>query len=155
MLGLDMVPPTVERIIEGRPGAIQLWINGCKTYAELRGKTPATSSWNHQFSRKDLFDALIGNSRNQAALLVDPDWEIVLVDHYLGFSSDTELRNPPSQFDRRLLAKLRAFREDELQIRLNGILGREDIRNMLKRRDALLAHLAKLVAEKGEAAVLF
>jgi len=26
---------------------------------------------------------------------------------------------------------------------------------MLKRRDALLAHLAKLVAEKGEAAVLF
>ncbi|HET9220042.1 MAG TPA: hypothetical protein VFR18_23890, partial [Terriglobia bacterium] len=84
-----------------------------------------------------------------------PDWEIVLVDHSLGFSSDTELRNPPSQFDRRLLNRLRAFREDELQIRLNGILGREDIRNMLKRRDALLAHFAKLVAEKGEAAVLF
>ncbi len=156
-LGLNMVPPTVERIIEGRPGAIQLWINGCKSYKDLRGKTPATSGWNHEVSRVDLFDALIGNTLRDDAnnLLVDPDWEIVLVDHYLGFSSDTELRNPPSQFDRRLLAKLRAFREDELQIRLNGILGREDIRNMLKRRDALLAHLAKLVAEKGEAAVLF
>jgi hypothetical protein len=155
MLGLNMVPPTVERIIEGRPGAIQLWINGCKSYKDLRGKTPATSGWNHEVSRVDLFDALIGNALRTDNLLVDPDWGIVLVDHYLGFSSDTELRNPPSQFDRRLLAKLQAFREDELQIRLNGILVREDIRNMLKRRDALLAHLAKLVAEKGEAAVLF
>jgi hypothetical protein len=156
MLGLNMVPPTVERVIEGRPGAIQLWINGCKSYKELQGKTPATSSWNHQVSRTNLFDALIGNtSRNETNLLVDPNWEIVLVDHYLGFSSDTELRNSPAQFDRRLLARLRALRENELQIRLKGILGNDDIRNVLKRRDALLAHLAKLVAEKGEAAVLF
>jgi hypothetical protein len=68
---------------------------------------------------------------------------------------ETELRNPPAQFDRRLIARLRAFREDDLAIRLKGILGKEDVRNLLKRRDALLAHLAKLVAEKGEAAVLF
>ena len=155
VLGLNKVPPTVERIIEGRPGAIQLWINGCKSYMDLRGKTPVPSGWNDEVSRVHLFDALIGNTSRTDNLLVDPDWEIVLVDHYRGFSSDTELRNPPSQFDRRLLAKLRAFREDELQVRLNGLLGREDIRNMLKRRDALLAHLAKLVAEKGEAAVLF
>jgi hypothetical protein len=67
----------VERIIEGRPGAIQLWINGCKSYMDLRGKTPATSGWNHEVSRVALFDALIGNtSRNETALLVDPDWEI-------------------------------------------------------------------------------
>jgi hypothetical protein len=59
------------------------------------------------------------------------------------------------QFDRRLLTRLRALREDEMQNRLKGILSREDIRNVLKRRDALLSHVATLVAEKGEAAVLF
>jgi hypothetical protein len=53
------------------------------------------------------------------------------------------------------VAKLRVLRENELQIRLKGILNTEDIRNISKRRDALLAHLAKLVAEKGDAAVLF
>ena len=157
MLGLDMVPPTVERIIEGRRGSIQLWVNDCKSYKELQGKTPATSDWNHQVSRMNLFDALIGNTARNAAnnLLVDPAWGIVLVDFLFGFPSETALRNPPAQFDRRLLARLRAFREDDLQIRLKGILGSEDISNVLKRRDALLAHVAKLVAEKGEAAVLF
>ena len=157
MLELDMVPPTVERIIEGRRGSIQLWVNDCKQYKELQGKTPATSDWNHQVSRMNLFDALIGNTARNAGnnLLVDPAWDIVLVDHLFGFSSETEVRNPPAQFDRRLQAKLRALREDELQIRMKGILSKEDIENLLKRRDALLAHLAKLVAEKGEAAVLF
>ena len=154
MLGLDMVPPTVERTIEGRPGSIQLWVNGCRTYKE--GTAPATTDWNHQVSRVNLFDALIGNTlRNETNLLVDPDSEIILVDHVGVFSSDTELRNPPAHFDRRLLAKLRALREDEVQIRLTKILSREDIKNVLKRRDALLTHLAKLVAEKGDAAVLF
>jgi hypothetical protein len=156
MLQLDMVPPTVERIIEGRRGAIQLWVNSCKLYRDLEGKTPATSDWNHQVSRMNLFDALIGNTgRHATNLLVDPNWEIVLVDYSFGFPSETELRDPPAQFDRRLVARVRALREDDLEARLKGILGKEEIRNLLKRRDALLAHLAKLVAEKGEASVLF
>jgi hypothetical protein len=156
ILGLDMVPPTVDRVIEGRQGSLQLWINGCKDFKQLEGQMPATSDWNHQIARMNLFDALIGNPGRPATnVLVDPNWEIILIDHLLAFSSDTELRTLPSQFDRRLVAKLRVLRENELQIRLNGILNREDIRNILKRRDALLAYLAKLVAERGEAAVLF
>lgn len=31
MLGMDMVPPTRAREINGRKGAIQLWVEGCKT----------------------------------------------------------------------------------------------------------------------------
>jgi hypothetical protein len=156
MLGLDMVPPTVIRAIEGRQGSLQLWINGCKTYNQLDEQIPPNSDWNHQVARMKLFDALIGNTdRNLGNILVDPNREIVLIDHLLAFSSDTELRNPRAQFDRRLVARLRSLRENDMQIRLNGIISRDDIRNILKRRDALLAHLAKLIAEKGEAAVLF
>ena len=156
ILGLNMVPPTVERIIEGRRGSMQLWISGCQLYAQFQGRTPTTSDWSHQVSRMHLFDALIGNrDRNVANVLVDSNLEIVLLDHSLSFSNETELQNPPTHFDRRLLDKLRALREDELQVRFKGILGGEDIRSMLKRRDALLAHLARLVADKGETAVLF
>jgi len=156
ILGLNMVPPTVERLIEGRRGSIQLWINSCKTYAQLKRETPTTSEWNHQVARMNLFDTFIGNSaRNAGNILVDANWEIVLFDHSRCFSIETELRNPPAQFDRRLVTRLRALREDELQARMKSSLGKEEIRNLLKRRDALMAHLAKLVAEKGEAAVLF
>jgi len=157
MLGMDMVPPTVERIIEGRPGTIHLWINGCRLYKDLQRNIPTTSDWNHKVTRMNLFDALIGNTGRDAGnnLLVDPNWDIVLVDHLLAFSNETDLRNPPDQFDRRLVTKLRALREDDLETRLKGILSGEDIRNILIRRDALLAHLSKLIAEKGESAVLF
>jgi len=157
MLGLNMVPPTMERTLEGRPGSIQLWVNGCKAYKQVQGKIPETSRWNHQVASMNLFDALVGNAQRDEAnnVLIDPNWEIVRIDHLFAFSSETELRNPPAQFDRRLVARLRALREDDLQTRLKGILSRDDIRNVLKRRDALLSHLAKLVAEKGEAAVLF
>jgi hypothetical protein len=156
MLELDMVPPAVERMIEGRSGSIQLWVNGCKLYKDVQGKIPAASSWNHQVSRMNLFDALIGNTARPASnMLVDPDWNIVLVDHLFAFSNETELRNLPAQFDRQLVTRLRSLRENDFETRLKGILNREDIRNVLQRRDALLVHLAKLAAEKGESAFLF
>jgi hypothetical protein len=103
-----------------------------------------------------LFDALIGADRNSGDnLLVDPNWNIVLIDHLFAFSNETELRNPPDQFDRGLVTRLRTLRETDLQNRLKGVLSREEILNTLKRRDALLARLTKLIAENGEPAVLF
>jgi hypothetical protein len=155
MLGLDMVPPTQERIIDGRPGSIQLWVNNCKPYTQFEGPAAATSNWSHQVARMKVFDALIANPGRPALnLLVDPDGEIVLVDHELAFTAQTELSSLPDRFDRRLVTKLQALRESELQIRLKD-LSADEVRSLLKRRDALLAHLARLVAEKGEAAVLF
>jgi hypothetical protein len=155
ILGLDMVPPTVQRIIDGDRGSIQLWINNCRAYAQLKENARKTSDWKQEMSRMNLFDAFIGNlDRNVNNTLVDANWRIVLVDHSDCFPIETELRNPPALFDRRLVARLRALREDDLQT-LRGSLGKERIRGLLKRRDALIAHVDKLTAEKGEAAVLF
>jgi hypothetical protein len=156
ILGLDMVPPTVQRMVDGNPGSIQLWINNCKTYAQLKVTDRKASDWKQEMSRMNLFDAFIGNrDRNVNNTLVDANWRIVLVDHSDCFLIETELRNPPALFDRRLVARLRALREDDLQARLKGSLGKEAILGLLKRRDALMAHLTKLTAERGEAAVLF
>jgi hypothetical protein len=143
-------------MVDGNPGSIQLWINNCKTYAQLKETAPKTSDWKQEIARMNLFDAFIGNlDRNVNTILVDANSRIVLVDHSRCFRIETELRNPPSLFDRRLVARLQALRGDELQARLKGSLGKEAIRGLLKRRDALMAHITKLTAEKGEAAVLF
>jgi hypothetical protein len=156
MLGLDMVPPTVERTIQGVRGSMTLWINGCKVYKELEGKMPATSDWSRQSSRMQLFDALIGNTgRHATNLLVDPKGGIVLIDHVLAFPGEADLGNPPVRFDRRVVAKLRTLRDEDLRSRLKDLLDPGQIQGLLERRAALLAHVARLVAEKGEAAVLF
>ena len=35
LLGIGMVPPTVEKVREGRPGSCQLWIDGTGLYRDL------------------------------------------------------------------------------------------------------------------------
>jgi tetratricopeptide (TPR) repeat protein len=156
ILELDMVPPTVGRNIEGRPGAIQLWVHGCKVYRDVEGQTPKTPEWSRELSRVKTFDNLIGNrDRHAVQILIDPTWGIVLIDHSRAFSSEEDLEDPPMQFDRRLIEKLRTLSKIGLQARLEGILVKKDIENILKRRDRLLALVEQLVAEKGEAAVFF
>ena len=156
ILQLDMVPPSVERVIEGHKGALQLWIHGCKVYKDVQEDTPQTASWSHQLSRAKMFDNLIGNTaRNEMNILVDPSWDLVLIDHTRSFSSDEELLDPPVQFDRRLVEKLRHLNPAGLALRFQGILDMEAIEHLLKRRDALLSYMDQLIEEKGEAHVLF
>jgi tetratricopeptide (TPR) repeat protein len=156
LLGLNMVPPTVERILEGRKGSLQLWVNGCKVYKEVQNGMAQTPEWSHEISRMKLFDSLIGNAdRNLTNTLVDPRRTLVIVDHTRSFGSDAPLKDPPLQFDRRLVEKLRALAEPDLRLRMRGMLDAKEIDAVLKRRDALLAHLEALVAARGESAVIF
>jgi hypothetical protein len=54
-----------------------------------------------------------------------------------------------------LLGELRALNRESLADRLNGLLTDEQISGILARRDALLLHLDGLIADRGEAEVLF
>ena len=155
LLGLDMVPPTVARSIEGQSGAITLWINGVRVYRDAQ-EMPKTSGWKQQVSRMKLYDSLIGNAgRNLMNMIVDQNDNLLLLDHELAFSSDRAIKDPPSQFDRRLVDKLKALDTPQARAQLHGILGDDEIASLLARRDALLAHLRGLIAERGEAAVMF
>ncbi|MDA2924348.1 hypothetical protein MYX65_06775 [Acidobacteria bacterium AH-259-L09] len=153
ILGLDMVPPAVERAIKGNQGSLQLWVEGCETYKDLEGQ-PAPD-WSQQRSRIETFDNLIGNRDRNRMVLLGAACGTVLVDHDLSFSSHKELESPPHRFDRHLVQRLRALDREELQGRLKGLLSNQQIESILVRRDALLAHLDKLIAERGEVRVLF
>ena len=156
ILQLDMVPPSVERVIEGQKGALQLWVHGCKVYKDVQEETPQTASWSHQLSRAKMFDNLIGNTgRNKMNILVDPSWDLVLIDHTQSFSSEKKLLDPPVQFDRRLVEKLRHLNSAGLSLRLQDILDMDAIEHLLERRDALISYMEQLIEERGDARVLF
>lgn len=187
LLGLDMVPPAVERMIStdveaqiwtdaaegsassstgarlsdahmsiGERGSLQLWVEGVMQYQGLEAQASTTPGWGHELSRIKTFDNLIGNrDRNLGNILIAPDWGAVLIDHTRSFGNDTELERPPDQFDRRLVGQLRTLDRQTLQGHLESLLSNEQIDSLLDRRDALLDHLDKLIAERGEAQVLF
>ncbi len=155
ILELNMVPPTVERIVEDLPGSVQLWVYGCKALKEVKDQPPDTNGWDRELSRVRTFDYIIGNrDRNLANILIDPSWGLVLIDHNLAFSG-IGYRMQPMKFDRVLIEKLRRLSKVGMQARLEGVLDMQDIENILKRRDELLTHLEQLIAEKGESAVFF
>jgi hypothetical protein len=156
MLGLDMVPPTVPRTLEGEEGSLQLWVYGCESYGAVQDRAPDTPEWRRQRSRARTFDYLIANrERNVANILVDPTWGLVLVDHTRGFSGREPTVDLPDRFDRRIVERLRQLDRSALQAHVGAILTTAQIEGILKRRDALVAHVEQLVAERGEEAVLF
>jgi hypothetical protein len=53
LLGLDMVPPTVERRVEGELGAVTLWVEGCKMIKDVDQKAcPRPVEWAKQVIAK-------------------------------------------------------------------------------------------------------
>lgn len=160
MIGLNMVPPTLEREIRGLKGSLQLWVEGYRSFQDARSEAPGGIDWERTMSRMKVFDNLISNwARSDRDFMVDPGWNVVLIDHSQAFLSTRELSPKedqiPELFDRRLVERLRSLQLEFLSMRFGRVLLEPQIRAILARRDALLTLMAKLVAEKGEPAVLF
>jgi hypothetical protein len=160
MLMLTMVPPTVERDIKGLKGSLQLWVEGSRLFEEAREEAPQGVEWERTLSRMNLFDNLISNwARSDRDFMVDSQWNVALIDHSQAFLSTRELSPRPDQiprlFDRRLVEKMRSLQAEFLSMRFGRLLLEPQIRAILGRRDALLTLMEKLVAEKGESAVMF
>jgi hypothetical protein len=160
LIGLNMVPPTVERSIGGQEGSLQLWIEGGRLYEQVIDESPKTDDWKRQLSRMKTFDNLIYNpDRHPGNIIVDSHWNMILIDHSQCFTSKKLLpedpEKKPSQFDKKLVKKLKELSLDRLKVLFGRYLLDSQVESILARRDALLARMDELIAEKGEKAVMF
>ena len=162
LIGLDLVPPTVERTFGGRKGSLQLWVEGAMTEAERKKRKispPDPQAWNEQMYKVRLLHQLTDNTdfRNINNVLSDPSFRIYAVDCSRGFTIYEDLRAEKElvRFPRSVLEALKALDRPTLQARLGHWLGGPQIDGLLKRRDKILALAARRVQEQGEAAVLY
>jgi hypothetical protein len=156
LLGLDMVPVTVERSVNDRAASVQLWMEGCRKLSEIEAQNPSDpSEWNRQVSRHRVFDALIANiDRNAGNILIDDEWNVILIDHSRAFAADEmPFKDEITRVDRELFDALKALDAETVTQRLKPWLFKSSIRDLLKRRDKLVEMVERLVEEKGEAAV--
>ncbi len=153
LLDLAMVPVVVERKIEGKTGAVILWLEGVRTWAEVQ-PLPKPASWPRQLARMKMFDDLIGNpDRNKGNLLVDGAWNLYLIDHSRAFLDDRALPQQIDHVDSALWARMEAFDEATLTSALGTWLKPSQIRSMLARRDKMASTIDALVKKNGRAAV--
>jgi len=158
LLALDMVPPTVERRVEHDLVSAQLWVEDCRPVGNVdQSQRPDPVAWNREVNRERVFENLIANiDENAGNVLVDPVWDIILIDHSRAFFSDQmPFEKVMTHIDRALFDKLKALDEATLVARLKPwVRSGGTVRDILKRRDKILAHFQKLIAEQGESSVI-
>jgi hypothetical protein len=161
LLGLNMVPMSVEREVEGKLCSVTWWVDNVWLVEHERRdkgiKPPATDYWVNQLNTVRVFDQLIHNlDRNQGNLLITAEWKLWMIDHTRAFKPSKTLLKPDSlrRIDKGLLAKLEALNTVALKQELGPWLRAEEIAALLSRRDEILRFFQKEIREKGEEAVL-
>ena len=138
MLGLDMVPMTVNRVLSGRLGTLQLANQGALNEIDRMSEVPSQGNCPiaAQLISMRVFDALIGNaSRSPYSMLyADNEWQLILVGHEQSFTYNTIGGIAVSREWRERLGKLS---DVELYANLGDVLDEAQL-NALKARIAYL-----------------
>ena len=79
-----------------------------------------------------------------------------MIDHTRAFRWRNECQNLKmvTRMDKNLLAKMRELSKETLQDRVGAYLSKMEIESLLNRRDKLVQHVEKLIAQRGAAQVL-
>jgi hypothetical protein len=153
MLGMNMVPPAVEKNWKGDRGAAVLWLQPVRSWKVVED-LPKPDRWNREAIRMKMFDNLIGNSdRNAGNFLVDDAWNLFLIDHSRAFVNDSKLPFVMVRIDKELWDKMLELDEPRLIERLGPWVDKASIRAILKRRDKMQQHIDKMLKTTSETVV--
>jgi hypothetical protein len=179
LIGLDMVPVTVERKFQGQSGALSLRAEHKYSFLTLvqqqiripdEGQGPVermkwlTRAW----------DSLIANEdRNQQNILFTEDWRTILIDHSRAFRSSGEFTKKLMfgvegikrgsdgrlllfvRLPRRFYERVKALTRESIKAAVGDTLTGKEIGAILTRRDLLIKEIDTQILFKGEANVLY
>jgi hypothetical protein len=153
ILGLNMVPVSVDRRYMGKPSCFTWWIDDVLMLELDRTKKkvqpPDVKDWNEQMEIVRVFDQLIFNTdRNLGNLVIDKQWRIWMIDHSRAFRISHDIREPKNllRCDRALLKAMKELNEPQLTSAMKSHLTKAEIEAILARRDKIVKHFE----EKGD-----
>jgi hypothetical protein len=146
LLRMDMVPPSVERQLQGHEGAAQLWLENVVDATDSTSPDQAQQRrWGGQLRRMAVFDNLIGNrARNLRNMLRDAAWNLILIDHSQAFGTGTELLHKVSGVDEAYWAQIEGLTRSQLDAALRRWLDDDEIQAILDRRERMRAEIRSL-----------
>ncbi len=147
LLNLNLVPVTVARKLDGRDGVLIALPDDRITETARTNGNIGRSNWcgeGNDYQLMYAFDALIQNEgRTTDSMIYDQQsWQLFLIGHGSTFGSGTGFPKYLEATKKILPGMLRedlsALEESELLKLFDGLLGKRQIRTLLKRRDRLL-----------------
>jgi hypothetical protein len=166
LLDLNLVPPVVEREIEGRKGSLQIFIEGALNESVRRMKNikpPDPEKFKNALEDLSVFENLTyspsfcGERELEDILIMDKkDWKIWRVDFSEAFASSPELI-PGCEItgcSKKLCQNLIKLEDKMIKAKLKHYLNDEEMSMLLKRKKLIIKKIKKLIAEKGEESVL-
>jgi hypothetical protein len=172
LLGLNLVPATVERPVNGRPASVIWWLDDfAMNEVDRRRKgidPPDQGGWDRQVQAVRVFDELISNTYRDTApalylnsvwdnLLITTDWTIWITDHTGAFRTRQVLQDPDTlvRCPRSVLGRLRELNRLRLQQRLERYLSSQQLDALEVRRTLLVKHFDGQIKSHGEGVVLY
>jgi hypothetical protein len=162
LLGLDNVPMSVERRVDGKGAALTWWIDDVmmdekeRLAKEAHGPDPERTAMQTHIMR--VFDELISNrDRNMGNLVWTTDWKMWMIDHTRAFRLGDDLQRPAAllRVERSLLENMRRLTTAEVAKAVGSYLTRAEVGAVIERRDVIVKLLDAKIAERGEASVLY
>jgi hypothetical protein len=161
LIGLGMVPVSVERKVGGKYASVTWWVDNVQMMEKDRFKKkiepPNRAQWNDLMRNARVFNELVYNTDpNLGNLLITDDWQVRLIDFSRGFRTAKDVRKPENltRIDRRVYDGLKSLTADMLKREVGSVLRESEIAAVIVRRDKIIALFDRAIAEKGEAAVI-
>jgi hypothetical protein len=174
LIGLNMVPVTVERRLDEKRGSLSLWVESemslkKKTDENIKMPSYKVFYWNRATFLERAFDNLIANEdRHMNNILITKDWRMYLIDHSRSFRSSGKFLKEliyrkggkegdkfMSELPRPFVEKLKALTDADIRAAVGEYLTDDEIAAVLVRRDLILKEVDRLVKLNGEDKVLY
>ena len=163
LIGMNVVPVSVERNHGYSPAAYTWWLDDVKMDEEERlarkkanekakgptkeAEPPDVEKWNQQMQMVRVFDQLIGNvDRNLGNLMITNDWRLWPIDHTRAFRTNKQLKaaDNVTRCDRAVFERMKALDKATLTRETGKYLSTFQIDALLARRDAIVKRLEGL-----------
>ena len=148
LLGINMIPETVIRKVDGEKGSVQLWVENSLVHRSvINSKSGALEvcPFKKQIAMMNIFDMLIHNDdRNNGNILYTlSDCRLWMIDHSRAFrvkrNFPDRLLSRKVKLTRELADKLISLDSTILRRSLGRYLVRSQIKAILKRRDKIIS----------------
>jgi hypothetical protein len=180
LIGLNMVPPAVEREFQGKAGALSLWADSKYSLLEIMEqgiKIPemVLNQINDMTYIARLWYCLIANDDpTQENVKYTDDWRTILIDHSRAFRSDKKYTKrlvfgingiKGAQDDGRpflfrrvprvLLDKIKGLDFAGIKQAVGTYLTDKEIKSIIARKKLILDEIAEMIKQNGEDKVLY
>jgi hypothetical protein len=162
LLGLDNVPMSIERRVDGKMAAVTWWIDDVlmdekeRLSKDARGPDPERTAMQTHIMR--VFDELISNrDRNMGNLLWTTDWKMWMIDHTRAFRLGDDLQRPAAllRVERSLLENMRRLTRADVARVVGSYLTGAEVTAVIERRDVIVKLFEAKIVARGEAPILY